>query len=158
MLTSSVIAQKTLKWTMYGVIIAFLSLIATLLLHDKVARLFNSLLYKQPSIGGTYESQTSGKRYEIVPSPSGDHVDLFLLTDDGKKILVGSGPIKDNDPTSLGDEVIIIQMQVDLSNGTKRTAVLELKPSPDGNTLAGNFKGSHKQETGRLFFFRLVAG
>ena len=158
MLHSSIIAKKTLRWTIYGVVIAFLSLVATVLLQDKVNTFWNSLLRKHPTIGGTYESQTSGKRYELVPSSSGDHVDLFLITNEGQKILVGSGTLKDNDPTSLGDEVITITMQVELTNGTKRIAILVLQASADGNTLAGNFTGTHTQETGKLFFFRLVAG
>lgn len=111
------------------------------------------------SVGGEYDSLTSGRRYLFVQNDG--HVVVFLILPGGEKILVGSGAVKDKDPDAVGDEVVEIILQVELTDGeqsARRTATLLLRPNEGGKILSGSFQGEHKEEKGDLFFVRRIAG
>jgi hypothetical protein len=102
-----------------------------------------SPVIQQFSICGSWQSETSGKRYNFVCR----NINFFEIYEVGTDLgltKVGSGTIT--------GEVIKASY---FSTTKRRNAKLELKPSADGMKLEGTMQGDDPREAGWLTFHRI---
>lgn len=97
----------------------------------------------QPNICGVWLSETSHKQYNFVCKEH-DSVEIYEIGNQGLT-RVGAGKIS-------GDG----NLEADFHVLTKdRWAHLQLKLSPDGQTMEGSYQGRDQRESGRLTFHRV---
>lgn len=95
------------------------------------------------NICGVWLSETSHKQYDFVCKEQGS-VEIYEISNQGLT-RVGAGKI-----TEAGN------LEADFHVQTKnRWARLQLKLSPDGQTMEGSYHGSDLREVGRLTFHRV---
>lgn len=97
----------------------------------------------QPNICGVWLSETSHKQYNFVCKEH-DSVEIYEISNQGLT-KVGAGKV-----TNAGN------LEADFHVLTKdRWAHLQLKLSPDGQTMEGSYQGRDQRESGRLTFHRV---